>query len=230
MRVTYQGHSCVFVEVGGKKVIIDPFLNGNPKTTVKAEEVEADYIILTHGHGDHTGDALAIVLRTGATIIAVHELAEYMSWKGAKVHGMGLGGSYSFDFGKVKFTPAFHSSSVEDPETKSFIYTGMPAGVLIMAEGKTLYHAGDTALFSDMKLIGELHQPDLAFLPIGDNYTMGPEDALIAAEWLRAKRVIPIHYNTFPLLKQDGGAFVKKLTEKGIQGIELMPGQSYTVE
>jgi L-ascorbate metabolism protein UlaG (beta-lactamase superfamily) len=99
-----------------------------------------------------------------------------------------------------------------------------------MAEGKTIYHAGDTALFSDMKLIGELHQPDLAFLPIGDNYTMGPEDALIAAEWLRAKRVIPIHYNTFPLLKQDGGAFVKKLSEKGIQGVELMPGQSYTVE
>lgn len=230
MRITYHGHSSVLVEVGGKKVMIDPFLDGNPVATVKASDIEVDYIILTHGHGDHIADAVSIAKRNNATIIAAHELAEYMSWQGVNVHGMGIGGGYTFDFGHVRLTQAFHSSSFEDYENKTFIYTGMPTGIIITGDGKSLYHAGDTGLFSDMKLIGELYQPDVAMLPIGDNYTMGPREALIAAEWLGAKTVIPIHYNTFPLIRQDGDQFVTDLQQKGIQGIALKAGESYSVE
>ncbi len=230
MRVTYHGHSTVYVEVGGKRIIIDPFLNRNPTAVVKAEEIKADYIILTHGHGDHTEDAITIAKQNKATVIAVHELSEYMLWNGIDSHGMSIGGGYTFDFGHVRLTQAFHSSSIENEETQSFIYAGMPAGVLISGDGKTIYHAGDTGLFSDMKLIGELYTPDLAFLPIGDNYTMGPREALLAAEWTKVRTVIPIHYNTFPLIRQDGHQFTVECAKRGIRGIELTPGSSYTVE
>ncbi len=230
MRITYYGHSAVMVEVGGKRVLIDPFFDGNPVATTRAVDVHADYIVITHGHGDHIADAESIAKRNDATIIATHELAEYYDWHGHKTHGMGIGGGYNFEFGHVRFTPAFHSSSLELPETKSFIYMGMPAGVIISGKGKSLYHAGDTGLFSDMKLIGELYHPDIAMLPIGDNYTMGPREALIAAQWTGAKTVIPIHYNTFPVIKQDGDLFVAELKKKGINGIALRPGESYLVE
>lgn len=230
MQITYYGHSAVLVEVGGKRVLIDPFLDGNPVATIKAANVQADYIILTHGHGDHIADAESIAKRNDATVIAPHEISEYMNWQGIKTHGMGIGGGYNFDFGHVRFTPAFHSSSLEDYENKTFIYMGMPTGIVVSGEGKSVYHAGDTGLFSDMKLIGELYQPDVAMLPIGDNYTMGPREALLAAEWTRAKTVIPIHYNTFPVIKQDGNQFAAELNKKGINGIALQPGESYLVE
>lgn len=229
MKVTYHGHATVLVETLGKKVLIDPFFTGNPSAVVEAKDVEADLILLTHGHGDHTADAVSISKRTGATVVAVFELAGLLHGRGAKTHGVGLGGTYRFGDVKVKYTLAFHSSSLEDEENRIFHYAGMPAGILIMAEGKTIYHAGDTALFSDMKVIGERHAPDLALLPIGDNFTMGPEDALVAAQWIRAKKVVPIHYNTFPLIAQDGDAFVKRLSDKGIGGAALRPGESIEI-
>lgn len=230
MKITYYGHSTVGIEVGGKRVIIDPFFTGNPVAKVKAEEIQADYIILTHGHADHTGDAVTIAKHNNATVIATHELSLYMSWQGIQTHGMNIGGGYTFDFGHVRLTQAFHSSSIEDEANQRIIYTGMPIGVIISSEGKTIYHAGDTGLFSDMKIIGELYAPDLALLPIGDNYTMGPREALIAAEWVGAKKVIPIHYNTFPLIQQDASKFADDLSKKGITGIVLQPSESYTLE
>lgn len=230
MRITYIGHSTVLVEVGGSSIIIDPFLDGNPRAVRKARDVKVDYIILTHGHADHTMDAVAIAKNNDATIIAAHELALYMEWQGAKTHGMGLGGGHRFPFGEVRLTQAFHSSSIDDEENQKFTYVGMPAGIILSGDGKTMYHAGDTALFGDMKLIGELYTPDVALLPIGDNYTMGPREAVYAAEWLQAKTVIPIHYNTFPLIEQDGEQFVARLKQKGIHGIALQPEEYYDVE
>jgi len=136
---------------------------------------------------------------------------------------MHIGGSHTFDFGTVKLTQAFHGSSYTEEENKRIVYTGMPAGILFKAEGKTIYHAGDTALFSDMKLIGELNDIDVAFLPIGDNFTMGPEDALLAAQWIKAKKVVPIHYNTFPVIKQDAKAFAEEV-QPGV-GVALKVGE-----
>lgn len=230
MRITYHGHSTVVVEVGGKSIIIDPFLNGNPTAVVKTEDIKVDYIILTHGHGDHTADTVSIAKRNDATVIATHELSEYMRWQGLKTHGMNVGGGYTFDFGHVRLTQAYHSSSIESEEAQTVTYMGMPTGVIISGDGKTLYHSGDTGLFSDMKLIGELYAPDVALLPIGDNYTMGPREALIAAEWTKARAVIPIHYNTFPVIRQDGDQFAAECEKRGIRGLALAPGASYTVE
>lgn len=229
MRITYHGHATVTVETLGKRILIDPFFTGNPKADRRADEVEADLILLTHGHGDHSADAVSISKRTGAPIIAVFELAGLLRGKGATTQGVGLGGTYKFGDVRIKYTLAFHSSSLENEDETSFQYAGMPAGILIMAEGKRVYHAGDTALFSDMKEIGAISPPDLALLPIGDHFTMGPEDALLAAEWLKAKKVVPIHYNTFPLIAQDGDAFVVELKKRGMDGAVLTAGESIEV-
>ncbi|OLN22680.1 metal-dependent hydrolase [Domibacillus antri] len=212
MKVSFHGHSVVKIESNGKTVLIDPFITGNELTDLKADEQNPDFIILTHGHGDHVGDTVEIAKRSGALVIAVNELAIYLQHQGLNAHPMHIGGSREFEFGKVKFTPAFHGSGLQQ-EDGTFLYMGMPAGVLIMNEGKTVYHAGDTGLFSDMKLIGELHPIDLAFLPIGDNFTMGPEDAVLAAGFLQAKTVVPVHYDTFPPIKQDPKDFVSKVKE-----------------
>lgn len=221
MHVSYHGHSIVKIETKGKTILIDPFITGNELTDLNAEEVKADVILLTHGHNDHVGDTVEIAKRSGALVVAVAELATYLSWQGLNVHPMSIGGAYTFDFGTVKLTQAFHGSSYTENNEK-IIYTGMPAGLLLTIEGKTIYHAGDTALFSDLKLIGR-HKPDLAFLPIGDNFTMGPEDAAIAAEWVQAKLVVPIHYNTFPVIKQEPHQFVESLS--GIEGKVLKAGE-----
>src|SRR5690606_1473883 len=178
-----------------------------------------DFIILTHGHNDHVGDTVELAKKHNALVIANHEIATYLGWKGVRTHGLSIGGGYNFEFGRVKLTPAFHGSSFET-EDQQLIYLGMPAGVLVTINGKTIYHAGDTGLFSDMKLIGELNTIDLAFLPIGDNFTMGPEDAAVAASFIKAKKVVPIHYNTFPPIKQDPQTFIE-LLEEGIRG-EIM--------
>jgi Predicted Zn-dependent hydrolases of the beta-lactamase fold len=226
LKLTYCGHSCVLIEASGRKLIIDPFLTGNPAAPVAASDVQADYVLLTHGHNDHVGDAFEIAKRCDAVIIAPFELAEYAGWQGCKNHPMSIGGSHKFDFGTMKLTLAFHGSGFQPPGEQNFVYMGMPSGILLTAEGRTIYHAGDTALFGDMRIIGERNAIDLAFLPIGDNYTMGPDDALTAAEWLRAKRVVPIHYNTFPLIEQDGQAFASRLAAVGIEGLALKPGES----
>lgn len=228
MKITYYGQSCLLVEEGGKTVIIDPFLSGNPQVNVDVKDIKVDAVILTHGHGDHFGDTVEIAQNNNCPVIAVVELAQYASAKGAaETVGMNLGGSKQFDGFKVKYTLAFHSSSNElDGQN---VYLGEPAGILLTMGGKTLYHAGDTALFGDMKLIGELNSIDVAALPIGDFFTMGPEDALYAAEWVKAKHVLPVHYNTFPPIEQDGDAFVAELQKKGIQGSALKVGESVEI-
>lgn len=216
MKISYHGHSVVRIETDSHKIIIDPFITGNPKCDLDPDKVDVDVILLTHGHNDHVGDTMRIADRIGAEIVALNELAVYLGKKGYNAHGMNIGGAYDFDFGRVKFTQAFHSSSYEE-EDGTFIYTGMPGGILLTIDGKTIYHAGDTSLFSDMKLIGEMNDIDLAFLPIGDNFTMGPDDALIAADWIKADIVVPVHYNTFPVIEQDGKEFASKVkTGKGV--------------
>jgi L-ascorbate metabolism protein UlaG (beta-lactamase superfamily) len=225
VKIIYHGQSCVEVETREHRLIIDPFLTGNPLADITADQVKVDYIILTHGHGDHLGDTISIAKRNNARVIAINELAAWIGWQGIETHAMGVGGSYEFPFGRIKFTVAHHSGAFVDDEKQEIIYLGDPAGLILTSEEKTLYHAGDTSLFSDMKLIGMQQDIDIAFLPIGDNFTMGPDDALIAAEWVEAKRIVPIHYNTFPVIKQDGEKFVTDLKLKGIAGVALQPSE-----
>jgi L-ascorbate metabolism protein UlaG (beta-lactamase superfamily) len=224
VKISYHGHSVVLIETKKTKLIIDPFITGNSQTDLQADDIKVDVILLTHGHNDHVGDTVELAKRNDALVVAPFELATYLGWQGVKTHPMHIGGAHEFDFGVVKFTQAFHGSSYTIEEEQKIIYTGMPAGILFTAEGKTVFHAGDTALFSDMKLIGERNTIDVAFLPIGDNFTMGPEDASIAAEWLQAKRVVPVHYNTFPVIEQDPVEFAENLSGK--KGVALQVGDS----
>ncbi|BAQ11749.1 metal-dependent hydrolase [Bacillus sp. OxB-1] len=216
MQISYHGHSIVKIVTGGKSILIDPFINGNKLTDLKVEEEKPDVILLTHGHNDHVGDTVAIAKACNALVVAPNELANYLAMDGVKTHGMNIGGSKEFDFGSVKFTKAFHSSSYTT-ENNEFIYTGMPAGILFTAEGKTIYHAGDTSLFGDMELIGKRHPIDVAFLPIGDNFTMGPEDAAYAVELLQPKLAVPIHFNTFPPIEQDPEDFKRLVKEHEVK-------------
>lgn len=202
MKLSYHGHSIVKIETNGLTLLIDPFINGNELTDLKVEDQKPDYILLTHGHNDHVGDTVEIAKASGAKVIAPNELAIYLGQQGLDTHGMNIGGAYEFEFGKLKYTQAFHSSSytTEDGE---IIYTGMPAGILLYAEQKTVYHAGDTSVFGDMEIIGRTNDIDVAFLPIGDNFTMGPEDAALAVSMLKPKVVVPVHYDTFPPIRQN---------------------------
>ncbi|UUZ94225.1 metal-dependent hydrolase [Paenibacillus sp. P25] len=218
IKVEYHGHSCVQLTSGEHSIIIDPFLSDNPLVAVKPDKVRADYVLLTHAHADHIQDAAAIAKNNDATLIAIHELATYMSWQGVRTRDMNIGGKLSLGFAEVQMVPAFHSSGIILHDEQKIVYGGSPAGLVIRWEGKTILHAGDTNLFSDMKLIGDRHSIDLAFLPIGDLYTMGPEDAAIAAEWSRAKLVVPVHYNTFDLISQDGTAYIELLSRRGSMG------------
>ena len=222
MKLIYHGHSCIEIQLAsGQTIFFDPFITGNPLTDLITEEVKADWLLITHGHADHVGDMLPIAKQNDATIVSMVEVANHAQRKGAKSHGMNIGGSHTFDFGKVKFVRADHSSSLEIDGVDQ--YMGLASGIIFQAEGKTIYHAGDTALFSEMKTIGEQFSIDVAFLPIGDNFTMGPEDAVYAANLLQAKRVVPIHYNTFPLIKQEPEAFIKKLPDDS--GVLLAVGE-----
>ena len=207
MKLKYFSHSAFQITTAnGKVILIDPFLTGNPTATVSAESIEADFIILTHAHGDHIGDAFDIAKRCNSLIIAVNELADYAIGKGLRAHNMHIGGSNIFDFGKVKFTIAHHGSLTPDGH-----YAGEPAGVVINADGKYVYHTGDTGLFYDMKLIGEMNKIDYMLLPIGDNFTMGIEDAVKAIELTDPDVAIPMHYNTFPVIEADPNEFKNKV-------------------
>jgi L-ascorbate metabolism protein UlaG (beta-lactamase superfamily) len=232
MKITYLSHSCFLIETSSHTLIIDPFLTHNPLAQVKPEDIRCDFVLVTHGHFDHVGDSQEIARRNDATVISSYEVADWLSRQGVKkTHPLGIGGGYEFPFGRVKLTIAFHSAGYPPPEGDKggFVYLGVPAGLLIQAEGKTLYHAGDTALTLEMQLLGQRNKIDVAMLPIGDNFTMGPEDAVAAAEFLGAALVLPMHYNTFPPIHQDPNAFVKMLGDKGIQGQAAAIGETISV-
>jgi len=226
VQLTFHGHSCFSVEGAGNTVWLDPFLAGNPQADLLPDEVTvADFILVTHGHGDHLGDAIAIGKRTGATIISNHEIATYCEGQGVEAHALHIGGGFSFPFGRVKMTIAFHGSALPDGS-----YGGNPGGFLLDVEQRRIYHAGDTGLFYDMKLIGQEKPIDVALLPIGDNYTMGPEDALRAAELLNPRLVVPMHYNTFEVIEQDPDDFAHKVKENlGVEAAAMGPGESLEV-
>ena len=224
MKFTFLGHAAGYLETESNKFLFDPFLTGNPKAAVSADQVEPTYILLTHGHGDHVGDAVAISKRTGAPIITTFELANWLGAQGAETIALNHGGWCKFSFGRVRFTVAFHSSSTIEEGGRP-LYLGEAAGIVLETEGKIIYHAGDTALFSDMRLIGEDAPIDLALLPIGDHYTMGPKDAAKAVGFLAPKRVVPIHYGTFPPLVGDPQLFASLAKGTGAEVCVLGPGE-----
>lgn len=219
--IIYHGHSFLEIKTTDLTIYIDPFITGNTLCDIKTEDAKCDYIFLTHGHNDHVGDTIEIARGKNITVIGVVELTDYLESKGISVHGMNIGGAYTFPFGKVKLTIAHHSSSIMNGP-----YAGEPAGLILNIEGKTIYHSGDTALFYDMKLIGEMNNIDYAFLPIGDNFTMGIDDAVKAAGFLNAKNIIPIHYNTFDLIKANENEFKRKIESIGKICTVMNPGDS----
>jgi len=224
VELTFHGHACFTLRGGGAALLLDPFFTDNPLADVSADSVEADYILVSHGHGDHFGDTVAIARRTGATVISNFEIATYCENQGLKTHALHLGGGWEFPFGRVKLTIAHHGSTLPNGSPG-----GNPAGFLLEIEGKRIYFAGDTGLFYDMKLIGEEKPIDVALLPIGDNFTMGPDDALRAVGLLNPRLVIPMHYGTWPLVEQDPHAFAKRVEEMGGRCLVLLPGRKLTL-
>ncbi len=226
--ITWHGHATYALDIDGIPVVVDPFFSpNNPAAKVTADEVAASFILQTHGHGDHIADTVGLARRTGALVIANFEICNWLNGQGhEKTHALNTGGGYDFDFGRVTMTRALHSSGLPDGS-----YGGDPAGFVIAASGRKLYIAGDTALFSDMALIGGIGDIDLAILPIGDNYTMGPDDALQAVDFIRPHRVIPGHYNTWPLIAQDANAWAERVRQMtNVLPIVLAVGESYTLD
>jgi L-ascorbate metabolism protein UlaG (beta-lactamase superfamily) len=225
-KITWYGHATLGLETGGYKILVDPFFSGNPAASVSADKVAADFILITHGHGDHVGDAVSIAKRTGAMAISNFEIASWLSKQGvAQTHGQHLGGGFKHPFGYLKLTLALHGSVMPDGT-----YGGNPAGFLLTNnEGQKVYLAGDTGLFGDMKLIGD-EGLDLAVIPIGDNFTMGPNDALRAVKLLTPKHVIPMHFGTWGLIEQDPNAWAKRVqVETSAQVHVLKPGESFSL-
>lgn len=223
LSITFLGHAGFLLKSGDHAVAIDPFLTDNPVATIKPDQVKCSHIALTHGHADHFGDTLSIANANDATVIAAYEICEYLGSQGhQKCEPMNPGGRIDTPFGWAALTQAFHSSSYQGA------YTGMPCGLLLHIGGHTIYHTGDTALFSDMKLIGEIYQPEIAMICAGDRFTMGPELAAYAAKFIGAKTAIPIHYATWPLLAGEADVR-KKFTPSGIDVKFMQPGETWEV-
>jgi len=223
LTITFLGHSGFHFDDGEHQLVVDPFLTGNELAKHKPQDIQCQTLALTHGHADHFGDTMQILKDNDATAIAAFEICEYLGEQGHdKCDPGNPGGRVHTDFGYVAFTPAFHSSSYQGR------YMGQPCGLVIHFErvGVKVYHAGDTALFSDMKLIGEIAQPDIALIPVGDRFTMGPDLGKIAAEYVKPKVAVPIHYKTFPLLTSDISAF----TPQGVEVKEMEPGEQWVYE
>ncbi len=224
-KVTFHGHATCSIQTDdGTRLVIDPFFDENPACTVSVAEVEADYILISHGHWDHIADAIPLGKRTGATVIATYEVATYLESQGLKTSPHSIGGGVTYPFGYVKLTPALHGGIVQLPGGEGF--TSLPAGFLInLNGGKRFYHSGDTALLMEMQLLKG--RVDVAMLPIGDRYTMGPEDAVRAIEFIEPEVVIPMHYNTWPPIAQDAHAFRAAVGKRARVEI-LAPGESYS--
>lgn len=220
VKLTWYSHACFLIDTGTHKLLIDPFLTDNPLAPIDADTVEADYILVSHGHGDHIGDTLTIARRTGATVIANFEIHNWISGQGvANLHPQHIGGGFDYPWGRVKLTIAHHGSALPDGS-----YGGNPCGFLFYIQGRKIYHACDTGLFYDMKLIGD-EGIDLAILPIGDNFTMGPDDALRAVQLIQPRQVVPIHYDTFDVIHQDPNSWAERVhQETAAQVMVLKPG------
>ncbi len=217
----YIHHSAFTFSDGKTTLLFDPYLEGNPEG-LTAGDIKADYIFISHAHGDHLGDAYEIAKRNDALIISTAEIAHDAETHGCRAHAMHLGGTFAFPFGRVRITPAFHGSGIAG---------GHACGFIVRLAGKVIYFAGDTSLFGDMKLLGELEKIDYALLPIGDNFTMGPDDAVIAAKFLGARNVIPIHYSTWPIIAQDPQAFKAKAeAETASKVLTIAPGSTVELD
>jgi L-ascorbate metabolism protein UlaG (beta-lactamase superfamily) len=211
MKTTYYGQSCFSIETGGKTLLFDPFITPNQLAKhIDINSLKPDYILVSHGHGDHTADLLTIQKNSGAIVICIAEIASWLGNKGVEAHGMNIGGGFNFEFGRVKMVNAIHSSSMPDGS-----YGGNPAGFVVYSEGKAAYFAGDTALTYDMKLLAD-ENLDWAFLPIGDNYTMGADDAIKACDFINCKNVIGMHYDSFPVIKIDKQEVMEKFVKAGL--------------
>ena len=225
LKLTWYGHATLGLETGGYKLLVDPFFSDNPAASVSAASVAADYILVTHGHGDHVGDTVQIAKRTGATAISNAEIASWLGKQGVKTHAQHLGGGFKYPFGYLKLTLALHGSGLPDGSNG-----GNPAGFLLTTnDGEKIYIAGDTGLFGDMRLIGE-EGIDLAVIPIGDNFTMGPDDALRAVKFLQPKHIVPIHFNTWDLIAQDASSWASRVQKETSARVHVLkPGESFSL-
>ena len=221
IKLTWYSHACVLIQTDNTNLLVDPFISGNPLAPVEADQVQADFILVSHGHGDHVGDTVEIAKRTGATVISNFEIHNWLVNQGLQnVHPQHIGGGFNYPWGRVKLTIAQHGSALPDGS-----YGGSPCGFLFYIADKKIYHACDTGLFYDMKLIGE-EGIDLALLPIGDNFTMGPDDALRAVKLINPREVLPIHYDTFDVIKQDPAAWKNRVEEETSTRVTVLkPGE-----